>query len=136
MRPDVAGWEAAVASEHTDISALCHIAAMSIDSYNKVGNFGSSNGYPFQKHHVVQKAVMKQYGNFKALALAIPLMGGDGYPGTPHKLANDFQKANVGATPLWVAENALRKAGCREDDIKIIMDEVKEQMNVMNWITP
>ena len=109
--------------------SLCSIAAKSMDTYSKVDNFGSKFGKPFQKHHVLQDAIMDGVeGYSRGIGIAIPLMGGSWLKESPHYLANATQTALKGVGALEVAEESLRQAGCREKDVQTIMKNVRLQM--------
>jgi RHS repeat-associated protein len=113
---------------------LCHRAAQVVRAFNKLESWG----FPFQRHHILQNAEMEDLalpGYSRGIALAIPLMGGRGIPGSPHDLITELQnKGGLGI--LETARKGLELAGCAPEDVSAIMDEVQAQIDSRGWIIP
>ena len=113
---------------------LCHRAAQVVKAFNKLESWG----FPFQRHHILQNAAMEDLalpGYSRGIALAIPLMGGSGIPGSPHDLINQLQrKGELGI--LETARRGLELAGCAPEDVDAIMDEVQAQIDANGWTIP
>jgi RHS repeat-associated protein len=116
---------------------LCRAGARMVRPFNQLQRQILPNG--FERHHVLQDAEMKVMvgGYTRYLGLAIPLLGGSRLRGSPHFLANEYQRNYRGSqSPSEVARGALKAAGCDETDIDEIMKGVELYNELNDWIVP
>jgi RHS repeat-associated protein len=117
---------------------LCHISAVIVKplnaTYNQVKKFTKWSG--FQAHHVVQDAAMIEMlgeAYSSGLGFAIPLLGGDALKGSPHYMANQYQKNNKGKPIYEVAYGSLLAAGCSKQDAEDIVEAAKAYNELQKW---
>jgi hypothetical protein len=65
-------------------------------------------------------------------------MGGSKVPGSPHWLANEYQRNNrhSGKSALQVARGSLFAAGCAKKDVDRIMKEFQNYADNQGWSLP
>jgi len=108
---------------------MCSIGAQLARPYNQFSQrmLRRLRSGRFEAHHVFQDARMQAaaQGYSRLTALAIPLLGGLAFPGSPHSdatlLQKMFEKANKANAPTFAqlrtqAYRVLRVAGCRNSD--------------------
>jgi hypothetical protein len=120
-------------------SNICKIAAdlarKGNDIYENLTKH--TGGTKFQSHHVFQDAKMS--GLFKTykgvFGFCVPLLGGDHLKGSPHNLANDFQRKHRKNKNLYfVARGSLIAAGCKYDDAKAITIAARNWNEMNGWV--
>jgi RHS repeat-associated protein len=80
----------------------------------------------FQKHHILQDARMlsefARDGYTTGLGFALPLLGGNSWPGSPHRLATASQISTKNESIAAAAKTALIAAGCSSKDADRLTD--------------
>jgi RHS repeat-associated protein len=118
---------------------LCRISAILVRPFNAIYRQIKklTKGSFFQAHHVVQDAEMLKMlldGYSTGLGFAVPLLGGDNQLGSPHNMANDYQRKHKGEPLYDIALGALEAAGCQKKDAASIVEAAKEYNEIKGWI--
>ena len=118
---------------------LCHISAILVKPFNAIYRQirKLTKGSVFQAHHVVQNAEMEDLlleGYNEGLGFAVPLLGGDKWLGSPHNMANDYQRKHKGEPLYDIALGALEAAGCQKKDAASIVEAAKDYNEIKGWI--
>ncbi len=119
---------------------LCKVGKTLVMPYNQmIKTLGRI--LPFERHHIFKHESMVDLllnGYTKGLGFAIPLLGGNSMPGTPHFNATAYQRrvAKLNWPASRVAYGALLAAGCSVPDAREIVQAGQNYNKLMGWVVP
>jgi hypothetical protein len=123
----------------------CSVASKYAGVYNKMStkllDLMGGGGY-YERHHILQGAEMAEFAERAKIsynylkAWAVPLFGGDTRLGSPHNMANQFQRDNPYesrfAAILARSKATLMAAGCSDSDAQALVDAAQNALQEIN----